>query len=73
MLIVISGEGTLPAKRWLLSSQESLIHHNVEEQHLEVQYAWTNNVFELKDNYGQAVAFQKSVEKKLLTRTTCCS
>ncbi len=50
-----------------------MIHHNMEEQHLEVQYAWTNNVFELKDNYGQAVAFQKSVEKKLLTRTICCS
>ena len=50
----------------VVSKQESLMMLNETEHKFEVQYAWNQNVNKLKDNQGQAVSFQKSVEKKLL-------
>ena len=39
---------------------------NEEKGVLEAKYAFTEDVLQLKDNIGQAVNFQKSIEKKLL-------
>ena len=49
----------------VVERQESLLKHDEKNCLLEAQYAWTEDVFKLKDNIGQAVAIQKSVEKKL--------
>ena len=52
-------------EREVVEKQESLMHLNVEKQCIELQYAWTEDVLKLTDNKAQAIAFQRSVEKKL--------
>ena len=53
-------------ERATVERQENLIKHNEDKQCIDAQYAWNENVLKLKNNIGQAVAFQKSVEKKLI-------
>ena len=48
-----------------MTKQESRIRFNEELNRTEVDYLFTENIFLLKDNKGQAIGFQKGIEKKL--------
>ena len=50
----------------VVERQDSLIKLNSEKGYMEAEYAFTENVMSLQDNIGQGIAFQKSIEKKLL-------
>ena len=53
-------------EREVVDRQKQLLNLNKDTGILEAQYAFTEDVFKLKDNFGQGIAFQKSIEKKLL-------
>ena len=48
-----------------MNRQEELLTVNENEQCIDAKYAFTEQVNLLKDNIGQAIGFQKSVERKL--------
>ena len=50
----------------VVEKQESLMTLDKANKCIETSYAWTENVHDLKDNRGQAIAFQRSIEKKLI-------
>ena len=49
----------------VVNRQEELLTVNENEQCIDAKYAFTEQVNLLKDNIGQAIGFQKSVERKL--------
>ena len=49
---------------------EALIDYNAEARKVLVSYPWTEDVCRLADNMGQAIAFQSSVERRLLKDRT---
>jgi len=59
--IMISREKELVVKR-----MEDLIKYDEEKQKVSVSYPWTEDVCKLTDNFHQAMAFQKSFERKLI-------
>ena len=51
----------------MVEKQQSLFVLNESEQRIDATYAWTEDVLKLRDNKGQAIGFEKSVEKKLIS------
>ena len=50
----------------VVEKQESLLTLDKTKKSIETSYAWTENVHELRDNLGQAISFQRTIEKKLI-------
>ena len=59
--LMISREKEMVVKR-----MEDLIKYDEQEQKVSVTYPWTEDVRKLTDNIGQAIAFQKSYERRLV-------
>ena len=53
-------------KEMVVKRMEDLIVYDAENQKVSVSYPWTEDLCKLKDNLGQAIAFQTSVERRLL-------
>ena len=45
---------------------EDAIQYDAEERKVSVSYPWTEDVRKLINNVGQAIAFQSSIERRLL-------
>ena len=63
--VMISREKELVVRR-----VEDLMEYDAESKRVSVSYPWTEDVTKLTDNLGQAIAFQSSVERKLLKDNT---
>ena len=50
----------------VVEKQESLLVLNEDAKCIETAYAWNEDVHRLKDNLGQVISFQKTIEKKLV-------
>ena len=53
-------------KELVVRRVEDLIQYDAEAKKVSVTYPWTEDVCKLTDNMSQAIAFQSSVERKLL-------
>ena len=51
-----------------MAKQETLMKVIDETQRIEVTYAWTPDVLKLKENIGQAITVQRSVERRLIKK-----
>ena len=54
------------AEQKVVEKQESLISLNEAGPYFETKYTWTEEVQGLRDNKGQAIAFQTAIERKLV-------
>ena len=57
-------------KESVVRRMEDLTEYDAEARKVSVSYPWTEDVCRLADNMGQAIAFQSSVERKLLKDRT---
>ena len=53
-------------KEAVVKRVEDMIEYDAEAKRVAVSYPWTEDIWKLTDNYKQAVAFQSSVERRLL-------
>ena len=53
-------------KEQVVQSVEDSIKHDVHSCKVSASYPWTEDVVKLRDNIGQVISFQSSVERKLL-------
>ena len=57
-------------KELVVRRMEDLLDYDAEAKKVSVSYPWTEDVCKLGNNMGQAIAFQGSVERKLLKDRT---
>ena len=53
-------------KELVVKRLEDLIKYDPTTKRVSVRYPWTEDVIKLTDNIGQAIAFQKSCERRLM-------
>ena len=53
-------------KEMVVKRMEDLMKYDERSQRVSVTYPWTEDVCKLKDNIGQAIAYQSSFERKLI-------
>ena len=63
--IQLQNKNLIREENEVVEHQELLLTLNMDKEHIKAKCAFTNDVHKLKDNIGQAIAFQKNIEKKL--------